>query len=288
MKGDKFCILDKGENLMRKIPADVQNVLNDYIDLFHQLLPNTLEGLYIQGSIALNAYVNDSSDIDFIAIINHRMSEREVGVLSEIHGMIASNYQKPEMDGVYIMWEDIGKLDADDNKYPYYNGGTLSYGAYFNSISWWILKTSGISIIGPEPTALGIEVDPQRLLSYVSENMNTYWAQRIRNIESSIEQLPQLTTEEIDLEIEWSVLGLLRQYYTLKEHSVISKLGAGEYALLHMPVEWHQIIKEAINVRKGVGVEKFTSDQERIDMALRFSKYIISYCNSGLIQKRRV
>ncbi|MBO0586917.1 aminoglycoside adenylyltransferase domain-containing protein [Sporosarcina sp. E16_8] len=273
---------------MRKIPAVVQNVLNDYIDLLHQLLPNTLEGLYIHGSIALNAYVNDSSDIDFIAIINRRLSKSEVGVLSEIHGMIASNYQNPKMDGAYIMWEDIGKLDAADNKYPFYNGGTLSFGAYFNSITWWILKTSGISIIGPEPTALRIEVDPLHLVSYVSENMNTYWEQRIRKIESSIEQIPQLATEEIDIEIEWSVLGLLRQYYTLKEHSIVSKLGAGEYALLHMPEEWHQIIREAINVRKGVKTEIFISDEERIDMALRFSKYIIRYCNRCFIQKHRV
>ena len=273
---------------MRELPVVVQTVLNDYIALFHERLPNTLEGLYIQGSIALNAYVNDSSDIDFIAITNRRLSGEEVEVLAEIHSMIASNYQKPEMDGVYILWEDIGKLEADDNIYPFYNDGKLSYGAYFNSITWWILKTNGISIIGPEPTALRFEVDSQHLVSYVSENMNTYWAQRIQRIESSMEQLLQLPTEEIDFEIEWSVLGLLRQYYTLKEHSIISKLGAGEYALLHMPEEWHQIIKEAINIRKGVGMEFFTSDEQKIDMALRFSKYIISYCNSSLIQKRIV
>lgn len=61
--------------------------------MFHERLPNTLEGFYIQGSIALNAYVNDSSDIDFIAIINRRLSGEEVEVLAEIHSIIASNYQ---------------------------------------------------------------------------------------------------------------------------------------------------------------------------------------------------
>ena len=137
---------------MGEIPVVIQTALNDYIALFNELLPNTLEGLYIQGSIALNAFVYDSSDIDFV-------------------------------------------------------------------------------------------------------------------------------------EIEWSVLGLLRQYYTLKEHSIISKLGAGEYGLLHMPEEWHQIIKEAINVRNGVRSEFFASDEQRIDMALKFSKYVISYCNGSLIQK---
>lgn len=36
---------------------------------------------------------------------------------------IASTYPEPEMDGVYnMMWKDIGKLEADDNNYPYNNG----------------------------------------------------------------------------------------------------------------------------------------------------------------------
>jgi hypothetical protein len=192
------------------------------------------------------------------------------------------------MDGVYIMWEDIGKLQADDTNYPYYNDGKLSYGAYFNPITWWILKTHGINMIGPEARTLRFEVDSQHLISYVSDNMNTYWAQRIQRIEGSIEQLLQLPSEVIDFEIEWSVLGLLRQYYTLKERSIISKLGAGEYGLLHIPGEWHQIIKEAINVRKGGGMDLFISDEERIDMTLRFSKYIIHYCNSCLFPKHIV
>jgi len=270
---------------MPELPVVVETVLNDYIALFHEHLPNTLEGLYIQGSIALNAYVNDSSDIDFIANTNRCLSGEEMEVLAEVHSMIASSYQKPEMDGVYMMWEDIGKLQVDDTIYPFYNDSKLGYGTHFNSITWWILKTNGISIIGPEPSELKFEVDSQHLISYVSDNIITYWAQRIQNIEDSIEQLFQLTTEEIDSEIEWSVLGLLRQYYTLKEHSIISKMGAGEYALQHMPEEWHQIIKEAINVRNGVGMDLLISNEQRIDMALRFSKYIINYCNSNLIQK---
>lgn len=270
---------------MRKMPVSVQTVLNEYIALLHERLPNTLEGLYLQGSIALNAYVNNSSDIDFITVINRRLSEGEVRILSEIHKTIASKHQKPEMDGVYVMWKDIGKLEADDNNYPYYNEGTLGYGAYFNSITWWILKTNGISIIGPEPSTLKFEIDSQHLVSYVIENMNTYWAGRVQRIENAMDNKLYPLTSEIDDEIEWSVLGLLRQYYTLKEHSIISKLGAGEYALLHMPMEWHPIIKEAINIRKGVKIKIFTSDEERINMTLQFSKYIIQYCNSDLVHE---
>ncbi|MEK5038372.1 aminoglycoside adenylyltransferase domain-containing protein [Sporosarcina sp. FSL K6-3457] len=268
---------------MLELPVNVKIVLDEYITLFHALLPNTLEGFYLQGSIALDAYVEDSSDIDFIAIINRRLSEGEAEILAEIHSAIVSTYPRPEMDGVYMMWADIGKLEADDNNYLYYNGGQLSYGAYFNAITWWILKKHGISMIGPQPTVLNFEIEPQHLVEYVVENMKTYWAGRIEKIEQAMENMLQFTTEEIDVEIEWSVLGILRQYYTLKEHAIISKLGAGEYALLHIPAEWHPIIQEAIDIRKGVKRDSFASDEQRMDKTVRFLKYVIGYCNSDLV-----
>lgn len=264
---------------MREIPVTVKTVLDEYITLFQTHLPNTLEGFYLQGSIALDAFVEGASDIDYIAIINRCLSVEEFDILTEIHSTVASIYPMPEMDGVYIMWGDIGKLESEDNKYAYYNGGQLSYGAYFNAITWWILKKRGISIIGPQPTLLNFEIDPQHLVEYVLVNMNTYWVRQIKKIELAIENMLQFTTEEIDGEIEWIVLGLLRQYYTLKEHGIISKLGAGEYALLNIPEEWHQIIQEAIDIRKGVDSERFSSDRERIDAVLKFSIYMIDTCN---------
>jgi hypothetical protein len=271
---------------MRRIPLIVQEVLNEYIGLLNERIPNTMEGLYIHGSIALDAYVNNSSDIDFITITNRRLTEEEVAILSDIHETIASKYKKPEMDGVYILWEDLGELYASANEnninYPYYNSGKMNLGAYFNfnPITWSQLKKNGITLIGPEPATFRFEIKPEQLTSYVLENMNTYWAGRVQWIENSVEEILNIPTEDIELEIEWSILGLLRQYYTLKEHDIISKLGAGEYGLLHIPKEWHNIIKEAINIRKGVKGEIFNSDEERVDAALKFSKYLISFCNS--------
>ncbi|GAA2700603.1 hypothetical protein [Cytobacillus oceanisediminis] len=62
------------------------------------------------------------------------------------------------------------------------------------------------------------------LVSCTFENMNTYWASRIQKFEKSIEQLKYLPASLIDEEIEWTVLGLLRQFYTLRENNIISNL----------------------------------------------------------------
>lgn len=50
----------------------------------------------------------------------------------------------------------------------------------------------------------------------------------------------------------------------------------------YMPEEWHPIIQEAIDIRKGLDRDRLTSDRERMDAALKFSRYMIDYCNRHL------
>ncbi|HLG27848.1 MAG TPA: aminoglycoside adenylyltransferase domain-containing protein [Paenisporosarcina sp.] len=266
---------------MTEIPVLVQHVLDEYIALVYDSLPNILEGVYLQGSIVLGAYVENSSDIDFVTITNRRLLEADAVVLTEIHSRIANQYKHIEMDGVYILWEDLGRLNLGDANYLIYNSGEMRYGANFDPIIWWILKTKGINIVGPELDSLIFDLESKHLVSYVNENMNSYWAQRVLRMENSSKELSNFPAKDIDTEIEWTVLGLLRQFYTFKEHDIISKMGAGEYSLLHLPIEWHPIINEAINIRKGEKEKIFTSDKERIETTIRFSKYIIHYCNEG-------
>lgn len=265
----------------------VEKVLKDYIDLFNEHLPDTIEGLYIHGSIALNAYVDDSSDIDFITLTNRRLSEEDSEALSYIHKTIANKYKKPEMDGLYAVREDMGKLN-NAGKYVYYNNGELLFGDYFNfnPITWWVLKRKGVCILGPGIEDFQFEIQPVELSSYVFENMNSYWTKSIQIAESSMDHFVMLPTEEIDFEIEWTVLGLLRQFYTIKEFDIVSKMEAGEYGLSQIPVEWHDIIIEAMNIRKGVKADIFSTERERLDSTLRFSKFLINHCNN-IVEKRR-
>ncbi|MBT2641543.1 DUF4111 domain-containing protein [Bacillus sp. ISL-41] len=267
------------------LPDIVEKVIKDYINLLNDHLPGTIEGVYIHGSLALDAYIDDSSDIDFITLINRQLTEGDSEALSYIHKTIENKYKKPEMDGVYALREDIGKLhkSSDDHKeYPYYNNGKLAFGDYFNfnPITWWVLKSKGKKVFGPEIADFNIDTQPQELTSYVVENMNFYWSNRTQMAEASIDQLVKLPSSEIDLEIEWTVLGLLRQFYTIKENDIISKLDAGEYGIKQLPVEWHNIIREAMNIRSGEKEKIFDSEMNRLNSTLGFSKFLIHQCNN--------
>ncbi|KAB8135766.1 DUF4111 domain-containing protein [Gracilibacillus oryzae] len=270
-----------------QLPYIVNKVLNEYLTLFHHHFPNTMEGFYLHGSLALDAYVDNASDIDYIMITNRPLSEKDEAALSNIHSTITEKYEKPELDGVYIQWNDLGKLDQNKNdKYLYFNSGKLLHGAYFNfnPITWWLIKNKGINISGKDIKACAINIQQEELTAYVLDNMNTYWASLIQRAEDSLDEMVKLPTEKIDFQIEWTVLGILRQYYTLNEHDIISKLAAGEYGLRHLPAEWHPIIEEAINIRKSGVKIGFRSEKERIEQTISFAKYLMKNCNS-LVEK---
>jgi len=85
--------------------------------------------------------------------------------------------------------------------------------------------------------------------------------------------------------VEWGVLGVTRQYYTLREKDVVSKSKAGEYALLNVPDKWKQIIKEALRIREGVTTSNYISPIKRRNDALSYMDFIIADCKKLLSAK---
>ncbi len=89
-------------------------------------------------------------------------------------------------------------------------------------------------------------------------------------------RLPQLLT---NYGIQWAVLGILRLWYTFREHDITSKTDAGRYALTHLPVRWHPLIQEAINLRDAPEQRFYKSRVCRAWDAVQFLRYIIQLCN---------
>ncbi|MEH7126136.1 nucleotidyltransferase domain-containing protein [Bacillus sp. JJ1773] len=261
-----------------KVPITVQKILNEYMSLFNARIPDTLEGIYLHGSIALNSYKNGSSDIDFIAIVNRHFTEEEVKILSKIHRELINKYKNTIMDGCYLLWEDIGKKKTETKKCLYvYEGKVGRSNHVINPITWWILREKGISIIGPEITSFHFEVDKSDLVDYVLKNMNTYWLNRLKTIERFNRIVHLLPNKLVDWEVQWSITGVLRQFYTLREHKIISKVDACNYAIKYMPESLHNIVKESISIREGLNIRYCDSKKQRINDTIQCMKYIIDY-----------
>lgn len=257
-----------------ELPPDVQAVLNKYLGALENKLPGLVTGLYLHGSIALGAFDPHYSDVDFLAFMSHRCTQSDLKSLTEIHQIVVAEYPRPALEGCYLQWQELGLAEEDIATYPYYYEGQLRSNGYgeVNAITWWLIKNQGIVLLGPNPQEMAFEVSGDRLISYTLPNLNTYWA-------AFLTQPRRISWLLFDGGIQWVILGVLRQYYTLREQQIISKVAAGLDALDNLPPNWHRIVMEAVNIRQRVGSSLYQNRVGRAIDAGRFLRFIITDCN---------
>jgi len=269
-----FVSHDGEEQMDQRVPSMIHPLLEEYIQWFEHELPGCMAGLYLYGSIALGAFDERFSDIDFLTLLHRRPTPTEVERLAMIHQRLERTYPRWRLEGSYLQWDDVGRFEEEIVPFPYYHDGVLHLAGHFevNAVTWWVLKNRGIAIVGPAAQDLHFTVDWELLLLKMRENLNSYWASWTR--ERS--RLAHLLTDD---GVQWTVLGVLRLWYTFREQGLISKIGAGRYALAHLPARWSPLIHEAIAIREGRQDSGYPSRALRAVEVVRFVRYVIKVCN---------
>ncbi|MBW4623234.1 MAG: DUF4111 domain-containing protein [Cyanosarcina radialis HA8281-LM2] len=259
-----------------KIPEAIYPLLDDYMQLLDRSVPDLAEAFYLHGSIALGAFNERMSDIDFIAVLRRRPTPQDITHLKTSHQILLARYPKWKLDGSYLQWNDLGCLPDAIAPSPYVADGVFHLEGYrdINLVTWWVLKHHGIALLGPSPQTLTFTVSWDELVARLHDNLNTYWQSWTR----SPIQLPKLLS---DYSVQWAVLGVLRLWYSFCEGDITSKTGAGIYALSHLPERWHPIVREALALREGCG-QIYTSRIRRAYDAVEFLRYIIRAYNDRL------
>ena len=253
-----------------RIPEAIRPMLQAYLDQLNQHLPNFVQAVYPHGSIALDAFDEQHSDIDTLVVINRRAAEDDIQKLTAIHKCIANLYPRWQLEASYVQADDLGQPESAIPPHPIYHDNKLDPAGHFDvsPVTWWTLKNKGIAIVGADSQSLPYTVDWDALLRYMHDNLNTYWASFTTNP-------PRMMRVLSDEGVAWIVLGVLRQYYTFQEHDITSKVGAGEYALKHLPDEWHNLIRDALDIRQGRKPTHYSSRFTRAYAVVRFVRYII-------------
>ena len=128
-------------------------------------------------------------------------------------------------------------------------------------------------MIGPKPCELAPSVDWNVLVSHMHDNLNSYWVRWTRRPDRILILLS-------DWGIQWSILGVLRQFYSFRENTITTKIRAGNYALDCVPAHWHRLIREAIRTREGKEKSTYQYRATRALEAINFLNYIIYLCNA--------
>jgi len=261
----------------QRIPKAIRPALKHYLSLLNEQLPDLIKAFYIEGSIALGGFNEHFSDVDFMAILDRHPSSTDIKKLRNIHKIIEQNYPRWRMSGSYLPSDNFKPYKMDVKPNIYFHDGLLKLDGHFelNSVEGWILKNHGIMLLGDEPQDLPFIVDWDLLIVKMRENLNSYWVNWTKRPFKIIIML-------FDSGIQWTVLGVLRQFYSFRENSITTKIKAGEYGLAKLPFRWHRLIKEAIEIREGNKTSAYRFRIVRTIEAVRFVKFIIQTCNADV------
>jgi len=267
------------------LPQVVERTMNKLCNSLGMNNSNIVS-VYIYGSVALGNYIEGSSDIDFIVILSDPPNKSDIQTISEAHKEVEIEFPEADIMGAYLHVNDLGKPESEiSSLVTYYNKQvhTNGYGADINPITWWILKNHGIKVYGSEQS-LNYEVEIKSLVGYVIDNLNTYWVSWIDRLEKQLTSInladQESIVKQLDQAVEWCTLGMLRQLYTIKEHSIKSKVEAGYYGITTMPQQWHGLIYEAINIKRLLPDRYYYSNEQRLTDLVALLRYIHLEANS--------
>lgn len=251
------------------IPPSAQSGLARYAAALHDTLPEAVSGIYLLGSIALGDFQPTSSDIDFVTLVRRALTAAEIDGLRVLHTTLRADFPACRFSGSYLQAGDLGRDAADRPPGPYYHDAELRIGHHDeNAVSWWLLANRHVTLFEAEPLDFSYEMDWERFSAAMRENLATYWTQFRRP-----SRIGWLLT---DSGVMWVVLGVLRPWYSIREHAISSKTEAGEYGLQHLPEPFHPIVGEALRLRRGTGSPGYRSRLTRATDAHRLLRTILS------------
>lgn len=231
------------------LPHPVDEIVAHFVAEITRIEPAFVDGVYLTGSLPLNDFYANKSDVDFLVLCKKLPDKGTATQLKRIHKAIQKRHSKPALSGTYLSSER-STIDKPQNiKTLSYHEGTLRYGNFdMAAVSLSELRFNALTVYGPKAEALPINVPLSYLNQFLHENINSYWKKWTgRHALQPYRSLLLLLFPRVT---EWSVLGVARQLCTLQTGKIVSKTAAGHYCLEHLPVSFHPIIREAMEIRK--------------------------------------
>ncbi len=233
------------------LPAPVADALRSWLGAHDEFAPQTIEGLYVVGSVALDDWT-PHSDIDVVAVVADPSDPDLADDLAAAQSVLRSR-SDAKIDGPYVGWGDL-VVPAMTLQRPWVLDGEYHVdGESFeiNPVTWYTVAAHGIALRGVPREQIGVWHQVEERRSWVAENLDTYW----RGVGEALGAgLTESDEDEWGGEIlEWVALGVARMLYTFETAEVISKSGAGRWAAARVP-QYADVFERAVEVRASPAV----------------------------------
>lgn len=235
-----------------RVFPEAQTALRMFLAELDRLAPGHFDDVYIAGSVALDDARPGASDIDVVLVRpDATANEESMAALLPAMKMMRASYPAPALDGIVLSHADLagGYVSMRGPRPVIFEGRvTLSEeGSARNPVTWQTLRQNGITWRGTPVPEIELHDDPEALREWTCGNLESYWRPWLARSRWLLS--PYGLASLRPYATEWSVLGVTRLHTTIATGEVVSKTGAGAYALETFPDYWHRIVREAMDIR---------------------------------------
>lgn len=221
---------------------DYKTIIDLISKKYKEILNENLVGIYLHGSIALNCFNWEKSDIDFIVVVNEKLSQEIKLNLLQVLEDLRLEAPKKGLEMSVVLKEYCTNF-----KYP-----TLYELHYSNQ---WLEKylENPLSLCGEE---IKIDKDLAAHFTIIKYVGSVVYGQPIEEVFGKVPKENYIDSIKCDIEdakVEiihnpvYIVLNLCRVLAYIKEDLILSKEQGGVWGLKNLPREYCNILNDALN-----------------------------------------
>lgn len=254
------------KNQLSKYPY-VNNAIKKLNDLIKGILGDNYFGMYIHGSLALGDFDTNTSDIDFMVVVNNQLSQNDFLKLKQMHENFrnSDSYWSNRFEGSYVEFSWLREYLPPALTRPYCNNDEFKlelYG-YEWTLELFILREFGICIEGEDLKQFIPQISDEVLKEATLKLLRISW---LPLTESDYIFKPDYPT--------YAIQTMCRALYMFKFGKIVSKEVARKWACSNIDQKFnglianingksnylkeevnHDLIKDFINYTYQIGSE---------------------------------
>ena len=233
---------------------DIQATLNQVCHVFKAIIPDKLTGIYLHGSLAMDCFHPETSDIDLLIVVKDPLSfAAKQSLMTELVSL-TSIYPGKGLELSIIL-----EKHAAEPIYPM--PFELHYGAEWEKR--FLLDPTDLCEGGEDP-------DLPAHIAVTLERGKCLYGRAISEVFAPIPKKEYLKSVYHDVKEEailqnpvYTILNLCRTLQYVKEGKILSKKEGGEWGITNLPEEYSPLIRLALDAYEK-GEKYHTFEEERL------------------------
>lgn len=248
--------------------AEVNAVMQDFTARVRAILGDNLVGVYLQGSLAVGDF-DENSDIDWIIAIARELNDDEIAALRVLHDEFPTDerYWAQHIEGSYFPLDVLRDYTQASDPVWYVDHGSremIRHNHCNTILVRWVVREMGIPLFGPDPTTLIGPMPVDALRREILGVITNWGAYLLTDPDEFRNRFYQA----------FIVINFSRMLHDMRAGCPSSKKQGVEWGLIHLDPAWHGLIERSWQRRPGSMIWQ-EADPTDWPLTLKFVQYII-------------